>query len=460
MVSNRLSMFWTPIGDFRTQLGWRLIGFAMCQVTTGDRIWPQLGGALLIVFGPRLITLGTASVSGIALLVSILTFPVSAQVGPAEEFLVFAALPPVAILIALLDRSDPSNGASAQHALLRLSAVLLMFFAGFHKLNGDFFVESVSCATFLSERLDAKWAIPLAALGVLPNPTTIVSMELGASLLLLLAPRAGILMTAAVLIPIALFGPTAFVTTVLALAMAGLGTQDGPVIGAGLRKHWRILALLWLGDCAAVFFLYEGRAPIRVLAFLLVATTLPFLVGLSLANDWRGPSRAPLLSASRSVRWALIGFVACGLLNGFAPYLGLKYKMSTAMFSNLRVDDDRWNHFLVPKKLYLREHDPFIHVERVDFLGESRSRQGRRGSRRDRRELSPALVSPQSLRYRIGVLRSRKENADLTLRYRGEQHHFPHVADNREFFDWLTRLPDEKLFQLILKRSTPQTCVH
>ena len=91
-LMNALSAFWSPIGGFRTQLCWRMMGFALCQVRTGDRIWPQIAGAVLIVFGPRLITLGTAAASGIAVLVSILTFPLSAELAPAEEFLVFPGM--------------------------------------------------------------------------------------------------------------------------------------------------------------------------------------------------------------------------------------------------------------------------------------------------------------------------------------------------------------------------------
>ena len=49
-------------------------------------------------------------------------------------------------------------------------------------------------------------------------------------------------------------------------------------------------------------------------------------------------------------------------INGFAPYLGLKFNYSFAMLSNLRVDDARWNHLFVPKGLRISEHDDFIHV--------------------------------------------------------------------------------------------------
>jgi hypothetical protein len=319
MIAKQPSTFWAqiwdPVGDFRCRLSWRLIGFAMCQVTVGDRIWAQLAGAVLIVFGPRIVTLAAASASAVAVLASILVFPVSALVSPPEEFGVFTVLPLVAIGIALVGHRDASAGESAQLAMLRIAAVLLMFFAGFHKLNSDFFVESVSCTTFLSGRLDAVWAVPLADLGILPGPATVVFMELSAALLLMFAPRAGIAMTAAVLIPIALFGPTSFVTAVLALTAAGFGPNDGRVIASGVRKRWRLLALLWLCQGAAVAFLYESIAHARLLSFLLVVTTLLFGLGLSIAADWRGPSRAPLFDSSQPLRWVLIGFLVCWFVN-------------------------------------------------------------------------------------------------------------------------------------------------
>jgi len=454
------SRIWAPLGGFRVQLGWRLIGFAMCQVLTGDRLWPHLAGFLLLSLGPRLITLALASASGIALIASLLTYPLSAEMSVAEEHLVFAALPLIALVFDLASRGDRAGAASSQLLLLRWSAILLMFFVGFHKLNADFFDDAVSCNTYLGGRLDLAWAIPLSDLGLLPRPATVVGLELGASLLLLLAPRAGIVLTAGLLCPIALFGPTSLVSTVLALASSGLRSGDGPVIWAGLRRRAIVVAMLCLGVAAIVYLLYEGYAPIRMLLFMLVASTLLFSVGLSVVNDPRGRPRNPMLPAPGPMRALVIGFVACGLINGFSPYLGTKFRMSFAMFSNLRVDEARWNHFLVPGSLYLRSHDPFVRVEQVDFVGPSKRLREIPSGPRDDRELRPSLLSPQSLRFRVETLRARRADAHLSVSYRGRRIRFPNVTRNREFRVWLSELPDAKLFQRKLERSGPQSCVH
>ena len=101
-----------------------------------------------------------------------------------------------------------------------------MFFVGFHKLNADFFFEPLSCATNLGHRLDQDWAIPLKEFGLLPSPSAIVMAELMSAALLLFAPRAGFAMTLAFMTPIALFGPTSYVSALLGLAAAGLGPRD------------------------------------------------------------------------------------------------------------------------------------------------------------------------------------------------------------------------------------------
>jgi hypothetical protein len=456
MSTSHLSALWSPIGDFRVQLAWRVFGFAMCQTVNGDKLWPQLGGALLIVLGPRSVTLLVASISGFLLLRSLLTYPVSAIASPAEEHLVFLVLPILASLISRMTRGDRSSANSAQIALLRLSGALLMLFVGFHKLNSDFFHDSISCAHALAAKLDRAWSLPLADLGVLPEPSVIVSMELGAALLLLVAPRIAILFTGALLTPIALFGPTSLVTTVMAFAMAGLSPGDGRVIVAGMKRYWYGFVLLWAALGAVVYYLYEAHTYLRILMFLWVMSTLLAFAGLSLAHDRKGASRQELLPRPGRARWLLVGFMLGALLNGFSPYLGIKTRMSFAMFSNLRVDEDRWNHYLVPKRVNLRAHDPFVRLDSVEWTA------GRNPPARTpaKLRLVPALVSPQSLRRRVEFLASRRQDANLVVTYAGESHAFDHVATNREFRNWLEGLPDGKLFQRSLQRSGPQPCIH
>ena len=450
-------MLCSPTGGFRAQLAWRVLGFAMCQVVHGDKIWPQVAGLLLIVFGPRPLTLLGASTAGFLLLHSLLVYPVSARTSLAEEHLVFFGLPLVAFLLALVVGRDRLESNAAQVALLRLSAALLMGFAGFHKLNYDFFDASVSCAHALGARLDAAWSLPLAELGVLPAPAAVVAMELGAAVLLVARPRVGILVTGAVLVPIALFGPTSLVSTVMALAMAGLAPGDGRVISAGLRRPsvWVGITCLWVALTAVVYGLYEDPTYIRILIFCWVISGLLVCVGLSLAHDGRRVAWSlPRMSVARGV---LAAFVVVAIVNGVSPYLGLKSRMSFAMFSNLRADDDRWNHSLVPAWVSLREHDPFVRVDRIQWIA---SPEGAAAALPSRLRLERALISGQSLRARLEALGRSGRDAHLQVRFEGRSYTFRHAASNRQLAAWLRTLPEGKLFQRRLEPAAPQPCVH
>jgi len=58
---------------------------------------------------------------------------------------------------------------------------------------------------------------------------------------------------------------------------------------------------------------------------------------------------ASLIPAAGPGRWVVWAVVAVWLLNGFSPYLGLKFNYSFAMLANLRVDNARCNHLLIPR---------------------------------------------------------------------------------------------------------------
>jgi len=62
-----------------------------------------------------------------------------------------------------------------------------------------------------------------------------------------------------------------------------------------------------------------------------------------------GFKMASLIPAAGPGRWVVWAVVAVWLLNGFSPYLGLKFNYSFAMLANLRVDNARCNHLLIPR---------------------------------------------------------------------------------------------------------------
>jgi hypothetical protein len=75
-----------------------------------------------------------------------------------------------------------------------------------------------------------------------------------------------------------------------------------------------------------------------------------YLAALSHPNPGAVPASAStaMRAAGAGPLWIIVVLL---VLNGCAPYLGLKTATSFTMYSNLRTEGDRWNHLLVPPEL-------------------------------------------------------------------------------------------------------------
>ncbi|MCG8588882.1 MAG: hypothetical protein MJE66_06285 [Proteobacteria bacterium] len=466
-------MFSGPIGGWRSALLWRLFGVFVNQIFlllhAWTRSWSDLGarplsfytthlcGLLLVLLGPRLwLLLVTAASGGVFVWRHVIPDPIYQL---AEEFLPLVALPAMgALLVVLCRRGDAARDEAAQVSLFRVSVLVVMAFAAFHKLNADFFDPSVSCAIIVPERILAvlpladwvRWLLPFA--GFLGEALVPV--------LLVLWPRVGMPFALVIMSVIGHRGATPFTMLVMVMALAFLRDGDRTALVEGWRRHWprlAVLAALASGASFAVYFAFGTHRPWREflsfelvilgIGFSLFWVLLPGARGASL-RDWRtlGFRTDPIWCRDRPVRIALAVLVVAGVANGVTPYLGAKFRRSFAMFSNLRVDDGRWNHLFVPRAVFQRDFDPYVHVERVEPRDE---------------KLVPSVLTPDGLDERLLALRRRRRNVAVSLRHAGQTLRFERAATNSELAAWLGALPvSSRLFQDGLTKDGPQRCLH
>ncbi|MFY0534156.1 hypothetical protein [Nannocystis pusilla] len=148
--------------------------------------------------------------------------------------------------------------------------------------------------------------------------------------------------------------------------------RDVAALAVALRRRGLWLALAGLVLLAISHSLYRGPnnwAIFAVFQVVLLLAACLAAVGLrDAAGAWSfAPRRSRLrLPGGPHHRSFAVATIALLLALGSSPYLGLKYRYSFAMLSNLRVDDARWNSLVVPRQLRLTRHDPFVHVLRVE----------------------------------------------------------------------------------------------
>lgn len=267
----------------------------------------------------------------------------------------------------------------------RLSVVLLYFFVTLAKLNEDFFDPIVSCAAEMYRdivQLDLtnpliSWTATAAIVGTL-------LAEGGIPVLLLFRKTRTLGIVSGLCFHLLLaFHPHGGVFGFSSLMFALLFLFTGERFTATARSHLDRLRSLFgnpryrrryiicaLGGLLAVavaattatvsrerlpFFLWLFSA-IPVIAFILI-TLLRTPPG---ERHFRGPFFAkPIL---------LYVFPLLVLLNGAAPYVGLKTETSFSMFSNLRTEDGVTNHLFIPTSWQLMDYqDDLVRITSSDL---------------------------------------------------------------------------------------------
>ncbi len=478
-----MQLHWTrPLGAWRSGFLWRLFG--ICVLLSflhalggfGDSVpwrfvpssvYLSCAAALLLVcLGPSLLRLILLTLCLLAYFIPVMTEWVWFQLS--EEFGLFLVLPVLGFLLTAtvqLRNGTRDEEEAMQVLLFRWAALLVLTFACLHKINADFFDPKVSCGVLLPQQLSQWWAVPFPKVILQAPPLASMLLEGLIPFFLILYPALGLILGYAFLGLVGMIGPAPFTLTVMTLISAFFDDKDGEAMAQGMRRHRNILAVLmllllalswktyrgpqWWAELAlyqaAVFFLFCGtffavrRAP--------AGATIRFLGGL------------PLLPSQALLRGMMILLVMGGILNGLAPYLGWKYRLSFAMLSNLRADQTRWNSYIFPKAMALRQDDPFIRILNVDMTPEERAKLTALPDPYHH-AVFPGLFSPMSLLDRLNTLKEAGIHMNVNAQFQDEKRLFEDAAFNEECRHWVAQKPQNKWFQEWLTAQGPQLCIH
>lgn len=452
---------------------WRLYGWALCQWTLQyaagrplgvywDKhpwIWHgvTLAGLALLLGGPRLPAIVAAALLTVGF-VGRVTYGDPQGVGSIlDEYLLYATLPVAGAVIGVVGLARGRGGAVVERhvlAVFRVAAVSSLGFAALAKLNADFFHAETTCAA-LGERLHARWSVSIP----LPGPVGIFALEALSPLLLLVFPRAGLAVTVFLLSGLAHIGPTAFAAMLLAASCAVFPEKDGRVLRRAIRRRWWLPVAIAIGTIVVSQRGYQGRGFVVYASYQIGAVGMAWAVGEAWIAHLRRHGLAALRprSPARGVEGTRVTVwvtTLAAVLNGMTPYLGIKYRYSFAMLSNLRVDHARWNSLVVPRWVYLYDEDPFVRVLVSD---------GPRppvGTNVRRSWLVPGLYAPGEFARRLQVMRRSYVPLDLEIEYLGRKSLHPDALKDLALLRWAKSLPPGRLFQRELRLRGRQPCVH
>jgi hypothetical protein len=242
---------------------------------------------------------------------------------------------------------------------VRAAVVVLYVFVVFHKLNADFFNPVVSCGTiFYAEQIKRFAFLPHARWAGILSLYAVIVTE--AAIPVLLSVRrtrnAGVLVGAGFHWMLAVNPRDAFYNfSSMLFAVFFVFAAAGPmcewlarVDPRRVTRASRAFLLVALG--CAIVQVWMRRTSGSADQFLLLWTV--YGLGLMVSFAWvvrgRWKESAPAGATFMRPAPALIVLPIVVALNGISPYVGFKTELSWAMFSNLRTDSARSNHFIVP----------------------------------------------------------------------------------------------------------------
>ena len=259
--------------------------------------------------------------------------------------------------------------------ILRVEVILLYLFAAISKFNTGFVDPNSSCAAVVY----LKWSerIPFLPQG----QTVLVTAIWGIILIELLVPAllifrrsrvAGVILAWCLHLLLGINGHYGFSAIMMALLILFLPKEfpawlkDVPLelrwIDERMRRIlataaiWAVPVTLCLGlaiTLAAVTFNLDGTFPVwpwlrwgAIRMWLAAGLVFGGLIcWFSLKTQLKSwPQRFFRISVPIGILGPALVFV-----NGLCPYLGLKTENTFTMYSNLRTESDKWNHFLVPQ---------------------------------------------------------------------------------------------------------------
>jgi hypothetical protein len=261
---------------------------------------------------------------------------------------------------------------------VRISLLVLYFYAVLHKLNWDYFNLNISCSTFLlqgyAERLPfvpdnivvrwmAVWGTIVieAAIPILlcfrNTRSAGILLGFGFHYFLSFHPHIGLYSFSAMLFALyALFTPVDFPAKIQIIA------KD--IIGNSLQKTvfvFRVLSVISIAILLVIALLGEDFIAHAIYKLTLIGLCLWCGWGLLLIVTYvlyMRRCKLELEGAFAMFRIRPVGFWFVPLLillNGMSPYLGLKTQTSFSMFSNLRTEGGISNHIFMPSSLQIND---------------------------------------------------------------------------------------------------------
>jgi hypothetical protein len=333
----------------------------------------------------------------------------------------------------------------------RAALIVLYVFVVFHKLNADFFDPAVSCGTdFYAAQLGRFAFLPHAASAAAASLYAAIASEAAIPVLLSLrrTRNAGVLFAAAFHWMLAVNPKDAFYNfSSMLVAVFFLFAAAGPagdwLARLGVRRVTRASRtfLLVAGGCAvAQIWMRHAGGSVDPFLLLWMVYGVGLMAGFAwvVRGRWRESARAVDVFALPAP--ALLALPIVVGLNGLSPYVGFKTEVSWAMFSNLRTDAARSNHWIVPAGFEIgRDADDLVAVTASSDPGLAHV-----AARGD-------LIPYFELR--------RHPEASIAYVQDGVVHAYAHVRDDPRYrpLSWITR--KTRVFRPV-SAAGPETCRH
>jgi hypothetical protein len=273
--------------------------------------------------------------------------------------------------------------------LVRIEVIILYFFAVFHKLNAGFFSPETSCATDLlkAQHLD----IVLGNNQLLYSANAYFTIVVELSILVMLCFRKtrtlGVLVglffhsvlsystynafydfSAMMFAAYFLFLGPGFTSSLYEIPLSFNSLKRSFLKEFSTNRLW--LAASFILILLAVLYLLNKRLnTFHSVHLYFFATVYSLLYATCLIRYMyvAKPYQTLLRSNSTWRHWSFFIVPVIIFLNGTSPYLGLKTENSFAMFSNLRTEGGKSNHYLVPANVQLFDYQHEV----VDIISSS-----------------------------------------------------------------------------------------
>lgn len=262
--------------------------------------------------------------------------------------------------------------------VIRIEVIILYFFAIFHKLNSGFFTPATSCATDLLKAQHIDQVIPLSEELFAINAWFTVIVEISIPLLLCFRKtgNAGVLIglffhcilsystynafydfSAMMFATYFVFLNPAF-SLYLYEILLRLRSAKESFFNRFFTRKLLYVAIFIVFSLGTIYVLNKGLNTFKSVHLYFFWTLYSILFAACLINymlsgkriQGNGGTRFGVLHGSFLIMPVIV------FMNGTLPYLGLKTENSYAMFSNLRTEGGKTNHFIVSPRLQIFDY--------------------------------------------------------------------------------------------------------